>query len=47
MPRSCNQLVHKLAALGAADAPSFNRVWLENYPCAVTRAMSGDFVELS
>jgi hypothetical protein len=41
--RSCNKPAHELAALGAAEPQSYHNVWVENYPIAVTSAMSGDY----
>jgi hypothetical protein len=43
MHRSCNKPAHELAALGAAEPQGYHNVWVENYPNAVSRAMSGDY----
>jgi hypothetical protein len=39
----CNKPAHVLAALGVCEPLGSQGFWTEDYPAAVTKAMSGDY----
>jgi hypothetical protein len=41
--RDCNKPAHVLAALGVCEPLGSQRFWTEDYPAAVSKAVSGDY----